>query len=202
MNLKFELDYWKKEGIKKGVEHQRKYCFAYLQLFEGFLQKPLQGMFQKATCAEIGPGPFGGMSLVLFPKQWVFIDPLGFEYGKLTEQNKKAVYINEQIEKVVALNMFIDAVFSTNALDHTEDRGLAIKRIYQMLQKESLFFLAVHCRTRKQLNAGHQQAFTGFELIKELENIGFKTINYSIIKDRLIKEQRQVYTTLVGIFKK
>lgn len=203
MNLEYELKYWKNNGIKKGEEHQRKYCLAYLKFFEGMVKHPLQILFREATCAEVGPGPFGGMSLVFFPRQWIFIDPLNSEYRSLVPQDKKNIfYMNAKVEQIESLNNSIDAVFCTNALDHTENRQLAERKIFRMLKKGAFFFLAVHCRTRDELNEGHTQDFTGMELIKELEKSGFKTVNYTMINDRFIPEQTKVYNTLVGVFAK
>lgn len=203
MNLDFELNYWKKEGIKRGIDHQRKYCLAYMKIFEDLTQFPLAVMHRNATCVEVGPGPFGGMATVLFPKEWIFIDPLNLEYAKLVKQGKKKVsYMNAQVERVTSLDNKIDAVFCTNSLDHTENRQLAEKKIYKMLKKGGLFFLAVHCRTKEQLNEGHSQAFNSLELVTELIRIGFKTINFSVATEKLIPEQRIMYTTFIGVFRK
>lgn len=205
MNLEFELDYWKGDGRKKGSEHQRKYCFAYLNIFEDMLSIPIVSMHRNATCAEVGPGPYGGMATVLFPKRWVFIDPLNNEYKKIWGDRKKSnIYLNTPIEKLdisVFRNEF-DSVFCTNALDHTEDRNSAEKNIYQILKDEGMFFLVVHCRTPEQLNTGHQQAFEPADLVRELMNVKFKVITYRVLTDRIIPEQRIMYKTLVGVFKK
>ena len=141
---------------------------------------------------DVGCGPYGGMSLVYNARRWTLIDILNDVYKDMAKRNSYFVYLTCGGEALPLAGNSFDIIFSTNALDHTEDRIKCEQEIYRTLKPDGIFALVVHCRTSKQLNMGHKQILTSELLIEELALVGFFNIGHIMYQTK--------YKTFAGQF--
>ena len=115
-NLEYELNHWlltnKDIDFFGTLFNQRKIIFDLLHTIP-----------KNNIASDIGCGPYGGMSLVLKCDKWFLIDPLLEKYKKINRYkyflNKKHMYLNNYCKKINLEDNFLDLVFSTNSLDHS-----------------------------------------------------------------------------------
>lgn len=187
----YELSYWNRTGIKKkGWKGNKKELNEYLDKISSICKLPENPQY----AMDIGCGPYGGMSLVYDAKHWVLVDMLNDVYKDMVKRDPRFTYLNSPGENIPIADNIFNIIFSTNALDHTEDRLKCEKEIYRTLKPNGFFALAVHCRTKKQLNEGHKQILTPELLLREFSSIGFLNIGYIMYQTK--------YETFAGVFKK
>lgn len=187
----YELSYWNRTGIKKkGKEGNKKELNEYLDKISSICKLPENPQ----NAMDIGCGPYGGISLVYNAKYWTLIDVLNNVYKDMVKRDPHFIYLNCSGEEIPIDDNSFDVIFSTNALDHTEDRVRCENEVYRMLKPNGVFALVVHCRTKEQLNEGHKQILTPELLLKEFSLIGFSNIGYIMYQTK--------YKTFAGVFKK
>ena len=188
---KYELIYWIENGIKrKGREGNKMELGEYLDKISSIYELPEN----PEHAMDVGCGPYGGVSLVYNAKHWTLVDVLNNVYKDMVKRDPRFIYLACAGEDVSVTDNSFDVIFSTNALDHTEDRMKCENEIYRTLKPDGIFALVVHCRTKEQLNEGHKQVFTPELLLKEFSSIGFSPINYIIYQTK--------FKTFAGVFKK
>lgn len=187
---KYELAYWNGTGKKRGREGNKKEMEEYLSKINSICELPEN----PETAMDIGCGPYGGMSLVYDAKQWTLVDILNDVYKDMVERDSRFSYLSRPGENIPVISNSFDIIFSTNALDHTEDRIACEKETYRTLKPNGIFALIVHCRTKEQLNEGHKQVLTSELLVKELYLIGLLPVDYLMYQTK--------YKTFAGVFKK
>lgn len=187
---KYELSYWNGTGKRRGSEGNKKEVEGYLNKINSIYRLPEN----PKSAMDVGCGPYGGISLVYNARQWTLVDVLNNVYKDMVKRDSRFIYLSCAGEELPLTDNSFDIIFSTNALDHTEDRMKCEREIYRTLKPNGIFALIVHCRTKKQLNDGHKQALTPGLLIKELSLIGFFNIGHIMYQTK--------YRTFAGGFKK
>lgn len=183
----YELLYWKGRGLKLGLVKNKKQLRKYLEKINEARQLP----DSSKLAMDVGCGPFGGMSLFYPSKRWLLVDGLNHVYKNMVKRNPDFEYLTCYGEDIPVKDGVVDIVFSTNALDHSNNRLKTEREIYRTLKPGGIFALCVHCRTPEQLNEGHQQAFTPAELVSEIYAVGFTKCDYTVYEEG--------YTTFAGV---
>jgi len=187
---KYELTYWSGTGKRKGREGNKGELGEYLNKINSIYRLPQN----PESAMDVGCGPYGGISLIYNAEHWTLVDVLNNVYKDMVKRDPRFVYLSSPGENIPIVDNSFDVIFSTNALDHTEDRVKCEKEIYRTLKSDGIFALVVHCRTKEQLNKGHKQILTPELLIEELSSIGFLNIGYIMYQTK--------YNTFAGVFKK
>lgn len=191
----YELKYWKKNGLKKGLKYFRDLHMDRLNFFNKMYNIPNN----LNTALEIGSGPFGGMSLVYNARFWYLLDPLHKEYSNIVnmKDEKTVVRLKNYCEDIPLKDKSVEIVFSCNSLDHADNYIKCIEEIYRVMKKDGLFYLLVDCRTKDQLNIGHIHFFTPNQMVEFITNAGF-----NLIDRKNTKRESKSYLNLAAVFKK
>jgi len=160
-----ELRYWSRAGFSKGTDFYNDY----LKLFEVSAEN-----FAGKTVADFGSGPFGGI-LSILPDigQGYPIDILADEYNKFGRSRFPVVAFDGGPTSVAP--EVCDAVFCTNAIDHTPKPNLIAQEIFRILKPGGTVFAHLHLRAPEEVNGPHpfpwdeakfRRIFNDFEILK------------------------------------
>lgn len=178
-----ELKYWKKTGIKKGADFYKKYLVAF-----GVKES------DETPSADIGSGPFGGMSTVkLFCTPY---DILADEYNEIGVYDKKI--LKADLSKKLPINdREYEYVFCTNAVDHIPEPEYGISELAR-ITKDKLF-LHIHLRTKEQLNKAHIHSVGEGDIMRWVQNAGMKIGQINIQHDWINEEwERKAAIIIAG----
>ena len=189
----YELEYWTKNGLKKGKKYFDNLHSERLVVFNTLHKLP----FVPKVALELGPGPFEGMSSVYKVGKWYLLDPLNDVYLTMVNRDTNKVYLQAYCESIPLDDKSVDIMFSCNSLDHADDYHMCIDEAFRVLKNEGLFYLTVDCRTKAQLNIGHRHSFSVNEIEKEFVSKGFKSIS----KAEGTRESKS-YLNIMIVFKK
>ena len=140
-----ELRYWNENGLQKGSEFYHRY----LKLFGLDID-----IFDGKTVADFGSGPFGGMISVLPKCEMGYpIDVLADEYNEWGRCPFPVIKFDGGATQIPAQSC--DAVFCTNAIDHTPKPELIVNEIWRILKSEGKAFVHLHLRGKDELNKIH-----------------------------------------------
>lgn len=140
-----ELKYWKKTGLSKGDSIYSKY-------YEAFNLKDVD--FKDKIVADVGCGPFGGLSSKIKCSKYIAVDVLANDYKKMGKSSV-AIVKGDLRKNLPIENGTCDYVICTNAIDHVPDVKHSMKELSRILKVGGILFLHVHLRTYKQLNKAH-----------------------------------------------
>lgn len=189
----YELEYWTKNGLKKGRKYFDTLHLNRLDVFNMLYEIPPMS----DIALELGPGPFGGMSSVYTAEKWYLLDPLNDVYSTMVDRDDSKVYLRAYCENIPLDNGSVDIIFSCNSLDHADNYPICIEESFRILKKGGLFCLTVDCRTKDQLNVGHRHSFSADEIEEKFVSRGFKTIS----KVEGTRESKS-YLNIVIVFRK
>jgi SAM-dependent methyltransferase len=156
----YELDYWRKNGVREGTEKYLTYLWHF-----GVAAEFLAGK----TVADVGCGPLGGILSALPDSDRYGIDPLFPEYDR-----ERLLHLPEGTNRIDALGEDsswlsqvpqLDAVFSCNALDHSpfdqcDKSADTLSNMLAALKPGGLLFLWAHLKRDDQLDQGHDFALS------------------------------------------
>lgn len=189
----YELEYWTKNGLKKGRKYFDTLHLNRLDVFNMLYEIPLVSNI----ALELGPGPFGGMSSVYTAEKWYLLDPLNDIYSTMVDREDSKGYLRAYCENIPLDNRSVDIIFSCNSLDHADDYPICIEESFRVLKNGGLFCLTVDCRTKDQLNVGHRHSFSADEIEEKFVSVGFKTMS----KVEGTRESKS-YLNIVIVFRK
>ena len=140
-----EIRYWQETGLEKGTQ----IYLRYLQLF-GLRPSDLEGK----SVADFGCGPFGGILSALPACHAAYpIDILADEYNAWGNSRHRIYRFDGGKTDVRVATC--DAVFCTNAIDHTSEPELIVREVFRILRPRGKLFLHLHLRNKDQVNKIH-----------------------------------------------
>lgn len=140
-----ELRYWSRAGLAKGTDFYNNYLKLFDVAATDFIGK---------TVADFGSGPFGGILSVLPDvAQGYPIDVLAEEYNKLGHSRFSIVAFDGGPTSIAPVSC--DAVFCTNAIDHTPKPEAIAQEIFRILKPNGTVFSHLHLRALNEVNGPH-----------------------------------------------
>lgn len=114
--------------------------------------------YSETVVADVGCGPWGGISFVRRWPAMYLIDPSWSVYekeGVVKILSNKGSFFIEDYAQTFTLPEKANIIFSINTLNHGGDAKSSLDNIMKNLKDDGLFFLHLHMREKEEADNGH-----------------------------------------------